>query len=203
VTARLDNSAFGEWLRRSPVMVILRGAEGDDAVQLAQRAWDLGAELIEIPLQTDANVAALEAVAAAARSAGRIVGAGTVTSIPLVRRAHAVGAAFTVAPGLDEEVATASHGQGMPHLPGVGTATEIHHSLRLGMTWLKAFPASLLTPGWMTAMLGPFPDARFVATGGISATNAAAFLAAGAGAVALGTSFATTADEQLRALFAG
>ncbi|PDQ34505.1 MAG: hypothetical protein B5766_11305 [Candidatus Lumbricidophila eiseniae] len=33
---------------------------------------------------------------------------------------------------------------GLPHLPGVATATEIEHAMTPGMSWLKAFPASAL-----------------------------------------------------------
>jgi 2-dehydro-3-deoxyphosphogluconate aldolase/(4S)-4-hydroxy-2-oxoglutarate aldolase len=57
---------------------------------------------------------------------------------------------------------------------------------RLGLRWVKAFPASDLGDGWIRAVRAPFPDMRFVATGGIDASNAAAFLDAGASAVAVG-----------------
>lgn len=53
-----------------------------------------------------------------------------------------------------------------------------------------AFPASSLGPGLISAMRGPFPDTRFVATGGLNVTNARDFLAAGARAVSLGSALA-------------
>ena len=40
----------------------------------------------------------------------------------------------------------------------------------------------------MASLLQPFPDARLVPTGGISAANGAAYLKAGAAAVAMGSS---------------
>ena len=73
-------------------------------------------------------------------------------------------------------------------------------ALAHGHTWLKAFPASLLTPAWLTAMAGPFPEARFVCTGGIDSRNARAFLDAGARGVAVGS--ALESPEQLPALAA-
>ena len=40
---------------------------------------------------------------------------------------------------------------------------KVQHALACGLTWLKAFPASVLGSGWFPAMRGPFPQARFVA----------------------------------------
>jgi 2-dehydro-3-deoxyphosphogluconate aldolase/(4S)-4-hydroxy-2-oxoglutarate aldolase len=70
----------------------------------------------------------------------------------------------------------------MAHLPGVATATDVRRALRLGLSWQKAFPATSLGPGWFTALREPFRTVRFVATGGITAGNAAVFLKAGASA---------------------
>ena len=79
----------------------------------------------------------------------------------------------------------------------------MHRAGQLGLTWLKAFPAAALGTGWISAMRGPFPDVRFVATGGIDSDNAAQFLAAGAGAVSLGSAFATADPAQVRGLIPG
>jgi 2-dehydro-3-deoxyphosphogluconate aldolase/(4S)-4-hydroxy-2-oxoglutarate aldolase len=73
-------------------------------------------------------------------------------------------------------------------LPGVHTATEVDLALRLGAHLLKLFPAEPGGPAYMAALLQPFPDARLVPTGGISSINAAAYLNAGAAAVAMGSS---------------
>ena len=115
-----------------------------------------------------------------------------------MRQSVDAGAAFTVGPGIDEPVAWASLQAGLAHLPGVATASEIQRALALGLTWLKAFPASLLTPAWVTAMHGPFPQVAFVATGGIDSRNARDFLDAGASAVAVGA--ALERPDQLPAL---
>ncbi|MFJ6902608.1 hypothetical protein [Streptomyces griseoluteus] len=70
--------------------------------------------------------------------------------------------------------------------------------LRLGLDRLKAFPAGVLGPDWFRAMRGPFPEVPSVATGGIDASNAAAYPAAGAKAVAVGP--ALEGPDQLRCL---
>ncbi|MEV6812423.1 bifunctional 4-hydroxy-2-oxoglutarate aldolase/2-dehydro-3-deoxy-phosphogluconate aldolase [Micromonospora sp. NPDC051296] len=180
------------------VMVILRDLPVPETVRLANRAWDLGIDVVEVPVRTPEAVDALRATVDAARQRDRIVGAGTVFTAEQVRRAAEAGAAFTVAPGLDLAIADAAADQGLPHLPGVATPSEAQRARDHGLRWLKAFPATSLGPPWFKAMAGPFPELRFVATGGIDAHNAAGFLAAGVRVVAVGS--ALTDPTQLALL---
>jgi 2-dehydro-3-deoxyphosphogluconate aldolase / (4S)-4-hydroxy-2-oxoglutarate aldolase len=189
-------------LDQTKVLAILHGSTAAETVRWCERAWSLGVTLVEVPIRADGDLDLLAAAAEAGRRAGHPVGAGTITSPELARQVAGLGAAFTVAPGLDEEVAAASAGLGMAHLPGVATATEIQRALRLGLPWQKAFPASSLGPAWFTAQLEPFRTVKFVATGGVNTGNAAAFLKAGAAAVSLGGAFARSSDEDIRALTA-
>ncbi len=180
---------------RTPVMAILRGYAADRAVELAKTAWDLGIVCVEVPVQSPETIESLAAIVREAEGRDVVVGAGTVTTADRVESSRAAGAQFTVAPGLNADVARASEAAGLPHLPGVATPTEVEQALAQGHTWLKAFPASILTPAWIKAMAGPFPDARFVCTGGIDSHNARAFLDAGARGVAVGS--ALESPEQL------
>jgi len=178
---------FDEIFAGPRVMAIFRGMEPQRCVEMAERAWAVGLRCVEIPLQSPESRQGLEEVVKLGASRGHLVGAGTITSVDLVRQAAEAGAAFTVAPGFDPEVASASLAAGMPHLPGVATASEVQRALASGLTWMKAFPATVLGTGWFPAMAGPFPSARFVATGGIDADNASAYLRAGARVVAVGS----------------
>ena len=188
----------GELLAGRRLVAILRGVPVVRALELAKAVWDSGLGVVEVPIQTPEAVECLRALAAAAARVGAVVGAGTVRSPALVATALEAGAGFTVAPGLDLDVVRASHDAGLPHLPGVATASEVHHALNAGCGWLKAFPAGSLGPGWLREMRGPFPEARFVATGGIDAGNARDYLAAGA--AALGVGGAVTREGGLAAL---
>ncbi|MCU6482466.1 bifunctional 4-hydroxy-2-oxoglutarate aldolase/2-dehydro-3-deoxy-phosphogluconate aldolase [Arthrobacter sp. A2-55] len=181
------NHEFTELFTGQPLMAILRGMGEEKSLALAEQAWSLGIGLVEIPVQTEEDLRALRAVAAAGKSRGLLVGAGTVVSLKHVEQSAEAGAAFTVSPGLDLAVVAASTEAGMPTLPGVATASEVQLALSAGLTWMKAFPASLLGAGWFKAMSGPFPQARFVATGGMDSANAATFLAGGASVVAVGS----------------
>jgi 2-dehydro-3-deoxyphosphogluconate aldolase/(4S)-4-hydroxy-2-oxoglutarate aldolase len=187
----MDSGAwFSAAFSGSPLMAILRGMGAQRSLELAETAWDLGIDVVEVPLQGPADQEALEAVVAAGREHGRAVGAGTVVDEATVRAAARAGAAFTVSPGLDPEVVRASEAAGMPSLPGVATASEVQLAQKMGLTWLKAFPASVLGTDWFAAMHGPFPGVRFVATGGMNARNAADHLDAGAQVVAVGSALA-------------
>jgi 2-dehydro-3-deoxyphosphogluconate aldolase / (4S)-4-hydroxy-2-oxoglutarate aldolase len=170
------------------VMAILRGMSPAMTAELCDRVWRAGISVAEVTIETVAGRSSLQAAVESGRSLGRAVGAGTVISRERVQAALAAGAEFTVAPGLDAQVAQASLEAGLPHLPGVATPTEVAHAVSLGFRWLKLFPARELGAGWISAMAGPFPGLRFVATGGIGPANAAEFLAAGARVVAVGGS---------------
>lgn len=183
----MDNSGFEELFGGSPLMAILRGMGAERSLAVSTTAWDLGIDVVELPIQTAEDLEALRVVAAAGRERGKIVGAGTVVSAENVAQAASAGAAFTVSPGLDLDVVRASHDAGLLSIPGVGTASEVQLAMKAGLTWLKAFPASVLGASWLTAMRGPFPQARFVATGGMSAANAGEYLRAGARVVAVGS----------------
>ncbi|MEU0127076.1 MULTISPECIES: bifunctional 4-hydroxy-2-oxoglutarate aldolase/2-dehydro-3-deoxy-phosphogluconate aldolase [unclassified Streptomyces] len=176
------------------VMGIFRGLSPRKTVELCHAAWDAGVTAVEVPVQTEEAFDALAAAVAAGRERGRSVGAGTVRFPAQLRRATELGAQFTVAPGLDLDIVRLSGEIGVPHLPGVATSTDIDTALKAGLTWLKAFPASVLGAEWVRAQLAPFPEVRLVATGGMGAANAREFLDAGCRAVAVGSAFGDPAQ---------
>ncbi|WP_127502075.1 bifunctional 4-hydroxy-2-oxoglutarate aldolase/2-dehydro-3-deoxy-phosphogluconate aldolase [Actinoplanes solisilvae] len=182
------------------VMAILRGMSPRETVTVASSLWDAGVTVLEIPIGTPDAVASLRAAADAAGERGLRVGAGTVITPDQVRAAVEANAQYTVAPGFDRAVLAASQSAGMPHLPGVGSATDVQQAWLAGCRWLKAFPAAALGPAWISALLGPFPDVNFVATGGLTVSSAPDFLNAGARVVALG---AALADPSQRDQIAG
>lgn len=184
----------------APLMLILRGLGVARSVALAERAWDLGIRMVEVPLQQEVDGRALRAVVERGRRRGQCVGAGTIIDEVGLRQAVACGAAFTVAPGFSPDVLALSRALRVPHLPGVATATEIQTVLRHHVRWVKAFPAARLGASWFRDMRGPFPHVRFVATGGMSSHNAAQFLEAGVRVVAVGSAIDDAA--QLPALAA-
>jgi Entner-Doudoroff aldolase len=188
MTSQPADTFFAEHLRRSPVLVVLRGETAGRAADLSESCWDAGVELVEVSISGDRQGEALTAVTARAQPPGRAAGAGTVYTARELQSVAAAGATFAVAPGLSAEAVAAAGALGLPYLPGVATPSEVQAALALGCTTLKLFPAGELGPGWLRALAGPFPQARFVAVGGITRANAAKFMAAGAIGVGIGSS---------------
>ena len=183
---------FDELFAGARVMVILRALGPADTVARASAAWAAGVPLVEVTVGDLAGVDSLRATVEAA--SGRPVAAGTVLTPEAARAAAGAGAVCTVAPGFDPEVLAASRDAGLPHLPGVATPTEVHRAVRSGCRWLKVFPAATLGPGWFRTVHGPFPDVRFVATGGITPATARGYLDAGVSVVGLGSAAGDPAD---------
>jgi Entner-Doudoroff aldolase len=193
VTQKSPNDWFHGGFFRVPVIAVLRGLTPHEAVLSATRAWDAGVEHVEVTIESPQALPALAAVADAGADRGVAVGAGTILRTEQLEAAASAKASFTVSPGLDEGIIRESVRRGIPHLPGVATASEIVRAQAMGLTWLKAFPASLLGPDWFKALKGPFPEVNFVATGGMKAANARAYLTAGASVVGLSSDFSTDA----------
>jgi Entner-Doudoroff aldolase len=183
-------------------MAILRGAGAAEAVGVAEACWDAGIPLVEVSLSGDDALATLEAVCERARDVGRSAGAGTVLTPGQVRDAAAAGAAFAVAPGLDPDTVAAARDRRLPYLPGVATPSEVQQALALGCRTLKLFPASTLGTEWLRSLAGPFPEARFVAVGGIDAESASDWLEAGALAVGVGSALSAATLPRLIAALA-
>lgn len=101
-----------------------------------------------------------------------VVGAGTLNSLEKLEVAINCGADFGVSPGLDEEVVSAAKEKGFPFLPGISTPSEILKATKLGLTFLKFFPAQCCGGAAALNLLsGVFPEVAFIPTGGISSDN--------------------------------
>lgn len=165
---------------------IVRLDDLDMTVATATAAIKAGLTAIEVTFTLPSAAHAIERLRGDHPDA--LIGAGTVRSLSELDDAAAAGAQFIVAPGLNPTLLEAAQQRGLPMMPGVFTASEIDLGLRLGAGLLKLFPAEPHGPGYLASMMQPFPGARLVPTGGISAANARAYLAAGAVAVAMGSS---------------
>jgi 2-dehydro-3-deoxyphosphogluconate aldolase/(4S)-4-hydroxy-2-oxoglutarate aldolase len=110
------------------------------------------------------------------------------------------GGSFIVTPNVDPRVLTAARERQLVTLPGAFTPSEVALADECGADFVKLFPAATGGVGHLAALRGPFPNVRFVPTGGVSEANAADWFAAGAVAVAMGSNI-VTADASLEGLF--
>ena len=158
-------------LRLLPVIVL---DDADAATWLGSTLVDNGLPVAEVTLRTPAALNAIERMAGVP---GLLVGAGTVLSAEQVGQAARAGAAFIVSPGFDVEVVRRSLDLGLLPIPGVATATEVQAALRVGVSLLKFFPAGPLGGTQMLhALAAPFPQVRFLPTGGIGPDDLSAYL---------------------------
>ncbi|WP_458115712.1 bifunctional 4-hydroxy-2-oxoglutarate aldolase/2-dehydro-3-deoxy-phosphogluconate aldolase [Arthrobacter sp. D2-10] len=162
-------------LELSGVVPLATVEDGAAADILADGLIAGGLPVLEVALRNEYGMAAIERIAA---RGDVLVGAGTVLDPQQLRRALDVGAAFVVAPGLDEEVVEAALDAGVPVLPGVMTPSDIQRGIRLGLKRLKLFPAGAIGGLSMIDALAPvFPGVSFMPSGGVNTTNLGDYLA--------------------------
>ena len=143
---------------------------------------------------------AKDAIALASRDfPDMLVGAGTVINAEQAREAVKAGAKFIVSPGLSASVAEVCREADIPYIPGCVTPTEIMQALDLGITTVKFFPANVYGGlKALKALAAPFPQIRFVPTGGVDRGNIDEFLAFEKVAAIGGSFFVKEALEQMK-----
>ena len=191
---RVHGPAFLEALAAARAVAIIRARSPEAAAEGMAAAVRGGFRVVEITLNTPG---ALEVIGALARREGLLVGAGTVLTATDAEAAVRAGAEFLVSPVMDEAMLAGAQALGTAFVPGCATPTEMLRAHRAGAAAVKLFPAPAGGPEWVRAVLGPLPELRIVPTQGVDATNAAAWLAAGA--VAVGAGPALFPPEELTA----
>ena len=159
----------------APVIPVLVVDDVDTAVPLAEALVAGGLPVLEVTLRTPA---ALDAMRAMAGVDGAVVGVGTALDGDDLRRARDAGARFAVSPGYTDEIGRVARELSLPLLPGVATSADVMRARDGGYTALKFFPASQAGgPAMLKAFAGPFGEAVFCPTGGVSAATAPEWLA--------------------------
>lgn len=154
-----------------PVVVINRA---DRAEALGEALVAGGLPVAEVTFRTAAAPLAIRRMAA---NADLLVGAGTVLTAGQVDEAADAGARFIVSPGFSVDVVRRAQAHRLPVFPGAVTPSEIMAALDLGLTTLKFFPAGIYGGTAALKALGaPFPQVRFIPTGGVSAGNLGEYL---------------------------
>ena len=156
-----------------PVVVIKELSETDKILTALKKS---GINCAEITFRT---ACAKEAIEYAVKNYPDMsVGAGTVINAKQCKDALKAGAQFIVSPGLSVEVAKICKKNNIPYYPGCVTPTEIMQALELGITTVKFFPANIYGGlAALKALSAPFPQVKFIPTGGVDRSNIDEFLA--------------------------
>lgn len=171
-----QNPAIKPFMRLSPVIPVLVVDDSDKAVPLARALIAGGIKVLEITLRTPNALSVISEITRHVPDA--VLAAGTVTTPEQWEAAARAGARFAVSPGLTPRMLDAAAQAPIPLLPGVATASELMTAMDAGFECFKFFPAQQAGGvGMLKALGGPFAQALFCPTGGITPDTAPDYLA--------------------------
>jgi 2-dehydro-3-deoxyphosphogluconate aldolase / (4S)-4-hydroxy-2-oxoglutarate aldolase len=162
-------------LNAGPVMPVMVIQNLEDAVPLARALVEGGISVLEITLRTPVALEAIRLISQNVENA--IVGAGTIANPAQLQAAQAAGAMFAISPGLTPALLSAAATAPIALIPGIATLSELMLGMDAGLDHFKFFPAEAAGGiPMLKAIAGPFPQATFCPTGGISPENYQAYL---------------------------
>ena len=176
-------------IRAERVIAVLRRVPEPEAFVDALVA--AGIRIVEITLDSEGALGTIERLR---RNGAVTLLAGTVRTPEEAAAAAAAGAEACVAPTLVPAMVERCHELGLAAIPGALTPSELEAAKALGVELIKLYPASLGGPSYVRDVLAPLGGTELIVTGGVDASNAREFLAAGAVAVGVGSSL-TGADD--------
>ncbi|HRJ41684.1 MAG: bifunctional 4-hydroxy-2-oxoglutarate aldolase/2-dehydro-3-deoxy-phosphogluconate aldolase [Caldilineaceae bacterium] len=202
IERRVSVAETVEWLKREGIIPIVRG---DFA---AERVLEIGDALLAAPIlcmevtMNTPGATQLIGLLRARYGERMRIGAGTVRTVAQLEVAVEAGAQFTLSPSLVLAVVERAQALGVLHIPGVYTASEAETAWQAGCPILKLFPADQGGPTYLKALRAPLDDIAFAPTGGVSMENAAAWRAAGAVALGVGSTLITGPQQAMTDLIA-
>ncbi len=168
------------------IVPVIRADSVEDACRVVDALYDNGIAIVEVTMTVPDAPAVMQRVSQKYGSK-LLLGAGTVLNAEQAQRCVDMGASFLVSPGLSLAVLHYAKSEDLLAIPGVLTPTEVMAALAEGVEVMKLFPCgSVGGAAYLKAMRGPFPNVSFIPTGGVSASNAAQYFAAGAVAIGVG-----------------
>lgn len=155
-----------------PVVII---NDEKETIEILSKLREGGINCAEITFRT---ACAKEAIAIGTKAFEDMnIGAGTVINAEQAKSAVQAGAKFIVSPGFSDEVARYCTDEKIPYYPGCVTPTEIMRALSYGLNVVKFFPAGVYGGlKAMKALSAPFPQIRFIPTGGVDLSNLKEYL---------------------------
>ena len=178
---------LGDWLKRCPLVAILRGIEPDDAVDIGTLLVETGFTIIEVPLNSPEP---FESILRLARRLGdrALVGAGTVTDWEQVTKVADAGGRIIVMPHADERIVEAAKRRNLFVVPGFATPTEAFRMINAGADAIKLFPAEANPPKVLRSLRAVLPTKMpILPVGGITPQCMYDYWVAGADGFGLGS----------------
>ena len=173
-------------LKKEKIVAVVRAENKEQGENIIDSIVKGGINFIEITMTVPGAIDIIKELSDKYKENNEIViGAGTVLDAETARMAMLAGASFIVSPSLNPDTVKLCNRYRVPIIPGIMTPKEAVEALELGVDVLKVFPGSAFGPSIIKALKGPFPQAEFMPTGGVSVENAAEWIKNGA--IAIGT----------------
>ena len=168
------------------IIPVVRASSVEEANRAIEAICAGGIPVVEITMTVPNAISVIREVVQK-RGADVLIGAGTVTNAEQAESCVRAGAQFLVSPGLAMSVLSVARVHNRLAIPGALTPTELMNAHEHGATLVKIFPCGNVGgPKYLKSLKAPFPHAQLIPTGGVNATNAADFIAAGAYALGVG-----------------
>ena len=173
------------------IVAIIRGFEPDVCLRLAEAYYKGGINMVEVtfnqkyPRTWKDTAAAIKAIKDTFNDSV-MVGAGTVLTEEQLKICEDAGGEFMVTPNVNTSLIRKCVADGLMAMPGALTPTEAVEAYNAGAKYVKIFPAGILGPGYVKAIMAPLSHIPFLAVGGISPDNIADFIKAGCAGAGVG-----------------
>ena len=169
-------NAVLEKIKKIGIVPVIKIDDADKALPLAKALAAGGIPCVEFTFRT---AQAEEAIKSIAKEAGEmLLGAGTVLTAAQADYAIDAGAQFIVSPGFNPKVVSHCLKKGITVIPGCVTPSEIEQAIEHGLDTVKFFPAEQAGGlEYIKAVSAPYPNIKFLPTGGINAGNLAKYIA--------------------------
>jgi len=182
----MNKTEILEKVKELGLLAVIRGPSADLTVQMVDALVEGGVKGIEITYSTPDAEGVVRRLALK-YGESILLCMGTLTKAEQAASAKAAGAMFLVSPVCEDELVKAMVASGLLTMAGALTPTEVLKAYTMGVDVVKIFPGSLGGPAYIKALKGPFPYIPMMPTGGVNATNAADWFAAGVVAVGAGS----------------
>lgn len=185
---------FADWLKRWPLVAILRGIKPGEALDIGATLVETGFCIIEVPLNSPEPFASI--VRLSKRFGDKaLIGAGTVTDWDQVAKVADAGGRIIVMPHADERIVEAAKRRNLFVVPGFATPTEGLRMIEAGADGIKLFPAEANPPKVLKALRAVLPaQIPILPVGGISPANMKDYWEAGADGFGLGSALYKPGD---------
>jgi 2-dehydro-3-deoxyphosphogalactonate aldolase len=183
------------WLQRCPFTAILRGVRPTEVESICAALENAGICIVEVPLNSPNP---LESISILSRTFGNrmLVGAGTLTEPLQVSEVAAAGGQLIVTPHADTAIVRTAKAAGLIAVPGFFNPTEAFALLQAGADAIKLFPAEVLGPPMLKALLAVLPKSAIVIpVGGVDPERVGPWMAAGALGLGVGSAAYKPGDD--------